>query len=56
VRGSDAAFEVLARAEDERQAFINYTGFPGFDPLRNDPRFDAFVARIGGGSATRSGQ
>ena len=35
---TEAAFDVLARAEDERQAFLYYAGFPGFDPLRGDPR------------------
>jgi Flp pilus assembly protein TadD len=48
---TDAAFEVVARAEGERQAFLNYTGFPGFDPLRGDPRWGAFVARVGSPSA-----
>ncbi len=43
----DAAFEVLARAEDEYQAFLYYTGLPGFDPLRADPRFAALLERLG---------
>ena len=42
----DAAFEVLARAEDEYQAFLYFTGFPGFDPLRADPRFAALLSRL----------
>ena len=42
----DAAFEVLARAEDEYQAFLYYTGMPGFDPLRADPRFAALLSRL----------
>ena len=44
---TDAAFEVLARAEDERQAFLNYTGLPGFDPLREDDRFALLEERLG---------
>ena len=43
----DAAFEVLVRAEDEYQAFLYYTGLPGFDPLRADPRFAALLERLG---------
>ena len=43
---TDAAFEVLARAEDECQAFLYYTGLPVFDPLRADPRFAALLARL----------
>jgi serine/threonine-protein kinase len=43
----DAAFEVLARAEEECQAFLYYTGLPGFDPLRADPRFAALQERLG---------
>ena len=43
----DAAFEVLARAEEECQAFLYYTGLPGFDPLRADPRFAAAAGEAG---------
>ncbi len=43
---TDAAFEVLARAEAECQAFLYYTGLPVFDPLRADPRFAALLARL----------
>ncbi len=44
---TDAAFEVMARAENENQANLYYTGFPGFDALRADPRFAAFRERLG---------
>lgn len=43
----DVAFDVLARAEDEHQGLVCYTGAPGFDPLRSDPRFTALVKRLG---------
>jgi tetratricopeptide (TPR) repeat protein len=43
---TDAAFEVLDRAEEECQAFLYYTGLPGFDALRADPRFAALLARL----------
>jgi adenylate cyclase len=43
---TDAAFEVLARAEDEHQLWLYYTGLPGFDPLRTDPRFAALLTRL----------
>ncbi|MDQ5872753.1 MAG: hypothetical protein M3547_11190, partial [Acidobacteriota bacterium] len=43
----DAAFEVLARAEEECQVFLYYTGLPGFDPPRADPRFGALLERLG---------
>jgi len=42
----DDAFEVLARAEEEYQGIVSYTGLPGFDPLRADPRFDALLRRL----------
>jgi TolB-like protein/Tfp pilus assembly protein PilF len=42
----DAAFEVLSRAEEECQVFMYYTGLPGFDPLRTDPRFEALLVRL----------
>ncbi len=42
----DDAFEVLARAEDEYQGLLCYTGLPGFDPLRSDPRFAALEQRL----------
>ncbi len=43
----DAAFEVLARAENENQLWLYYTGLPGFDSLRADQRFDAHVECLG---------
>jgi TolB-like protein/Flp pilus assembly protein TadD len=43
----DAAFEVLARAENEYQLWLYYTGLPAFDPLRADPRFDQMLERLG---------
>ena len=42
----DAAFDVLARAEDEQQALLYYTGLPAFDALRADPRFDALLVKL----------
>ncbi|MEP6994705.1 MAG: hypothetical protein ABI968_09310, partial [Acidobacteriota bacterium] len=43
----DDAFDVLARAEEEYQGLLCYTGLPGFDPLRSDPRFGTLLARLG---------
>ena len=51
----DAAFELLARAEDEYQASLYYTGWPGFDPFRADPRFAALLERLGLPSAHAPG-
>jgi hypothetical protein len=42
----DDAFAVLARAEEEHQGLLCYTGLPGFDPLRSDPRFAALMSRL----------
>jgi tetratricopeptide (TPR) repeat protein len=42
----DEAFGVLARAEEELQGLVSYTGLPGFDPLRGDPRFRALLERL----------
>ncbi|MDL2718906.1 MAG: protein kinase [Acidobacteriota bacterium] len=43
----DAAFEVVARAEEECLAYLYFTGLPGFDPLRGDARFAALEERLG---------
>jgi TolB-like protein/Tfp pilus assembly protein PilF len=43
----DDAFDVLARAEDEHQGLLCYTGMPGFDSLRDDARFAALLRRLG---------
>jgi hypothetical protein len=43
----DDAFDVLARAEDEQQGLLCYTGLPGFDSLRADARFGAVLVRMG---------
>jgi len=42
----DAAWEVLDRACDEKQLLVPFTGLPGFDPLRADPRFTALMRRL----------
>jgi TolB-like protein/Flp pilus assembly protein TadD len=42
----DSAFDVLARAEEEHQGLLCYTGVPGFDALRSDARFAALMKRL----------
>ena len=44
--GTEGAFEVLARAEEECLAYLYFTGLPGFDPIRADPRFEALLERL----------
>jgi TolB-like protein/Flp pilus assembly protein TadD len=43
----DAAFDVFARAEEQNQLWLYYSGLPGFDLLRADPRWSALLARLG---------
>ena len=42
----DRAFEAVARADEERLAYLYFTGLPGFDPIRTDPRFGALLERL----------
>lgn len=42
----DSAFDLLARAQDEFQAHVLYLGLPGYDTLRDDPRFDELASRL----------
>ncbi len=43
----EGAWQVLDRAYDEKQLLVPFTGLPGFDPLRGDPRFAALQERLG---------
>jgi TolB-like protein/Tfp pilus assembly protein PilF len=43
----EGAWQVLDRAFDEKQLLVAFTGLPGFDPLRADPRFGALLVRMG---------
>jgi serine/threonine protein kinase/Tfp pilus assembly protein PilF len=42
----DSAFAVLARADEEQQGLVCYTGQPGFDALRSDPRFTTLLRKL----------
>ncbi len=43
---NDAAFEWLERAYEERDAMDMLNVWPGYDPLRSDPRFDDLLRRM----------
>ncbi len=43
----EGAWQVLDRACEEKQLLVSFTGMPGLDLLRADPRFEAFRSRMG---------
>jgi TolB-like protein/tRNA A-37 threonylcarbamoyl transferase component Bud32 len=43
----DEAFELLERAQEELHPFLCFTGLPGLDPFRADPRFAALLEELG---------
>jgi hypothetical protein len=43
----EGAWRVIDRACDEKQLLASFTGLPGFDLLRADPRFPAMQVRMG---------
>jgi TolB-like protein/Tfp pilus assembly protein PilF len=44
---TEDAWAVLERAAEENQPVVSFTEYPGYDPLRADPKFQAFVERLG---------
>ncbi len=45
---ADVTFEWLEKAYERRSLALTWIGvYPGFDPLRSDPRFDDLLRRIG---------
>ena len=42
----DEAFEYFGRAIDQREALMPLTSLPPFDPVRDDPRFQALLRRM----------
>lgn len=44
---TEDAFGVLRRATDGNLLLAPFIGMPGYDPLRADPRFEAFVESLG---------
>ena len=43
---TEAAWEALERAAEERQPLVAFGGLPSFDPFRYDPRFSALLERL----------
>ncbi len=44
---TDQAFQYLERAFEQKLTGTSFLGFwPIWDPIRNDPRFEALIARL----------
>ncbi len=42
-----AALDEYDRSVEERDSFLVYPLFPGYDPIRNEPRFRRGLERLG---------